>query len=422
MGVTNLSKDNSEILVQLYDSLVDVLDKGNELDKRILEQMDNYNKVEEQLSDLDKQFEDLKKNNSDNITSTGARDAGDIVRNILQKKNEKNELIHQDGILYSEYSAITDEISRIQKEIDELLEKSQVMENKKHNQGINVPALKMIVHIINPSASEFVKEPVSENSKISVSTYNIVNDIARTYSNYEEDSEFILNDHEKLIALYNQRNRTKEEDEAFLSKLPKFCKKDTAIINKEEPVLEESAKQTENIVEPKKIVTFANDNVPLNNEEVNQIILDTDRKTSLEEKNEPPKTDEVNEENKEINIDSLKLDEEKPNLDVVMESLTPKINTDNLSRNDLEDIIYINVPANPTKIANSSKQKQEVILNVWKKYYVKKTILKQSEKKQNVTNDNIVPLDSLFSVPNEKLQETKDEPITNIQSFLSNAA
>ena len=422
MGVTNLSKDNSEILVQLYDSLVDVLDKGNELDKRILEQMDNYNKVEEQLSDLDKQFEDLKKNNSDNITSTGARDAGDIVRNILQKKNEKNELIHQDGILYSEYSAITDEISRIQKEIDELLEKSQVMENKKHNQGINVPALKMIVHIINPSASEFVKEPVSENSKISVSTYNIVNDIARTYSNYEEDSEFILNDHEKLIALYNQRNRTKEEDEAFLSKLPKFCKKDTAIINKEEPVLEESAKQTENIIESKKTVTFANDNVPLNNEEVNQIILDTDRKASLDEKNEPPKTDEVNEENKKINIDSLKLDEEKPNLDVVMESLTPEKNSDNLSGSDLEDIIYINVPANPTKIANSSKQKQEVILNVWKKYYVKKTILKQSEKKQNVTNDNIVPLDSLFSVPNEKLQETKDEPITNIQSFLSNAA
>lgn len=422
MGVTNLSKDNSEILVQLYDSLVDVLDKGNELDKRILEQMDNYNKVEEQLSDLDKQFEDLKKNNSDNITSTGARDAGDIVRNILQKKNEKNELIHQDGILYSEYSAITDEISRIQKEIDELLEKSQVMENKKHNQGINVPALKMIVHIINPSASEFVKEPVSENSKISVSTYNIVNDIARTYSNYEEDSEFILNDHEKLIALYNQRNRTKEEDEAFLSKLPKFCKKDTVTINKEEPVLEESAKQTENIIEPKKTVTFANDNVPLNNEEVNQIILDTDKKASLDEKNEPPKTDEVNEENKKINIDSLKLDEEKPNLDVVMESLTPEKNSDNLSGSDLEDIIYINVPANPTKIANSSKQKQGVILNVWKKYYVKKTILKQSEKKQNVANDNIVPLDSLFSVTNEKLQETKDEPITNIQSFLSNAA
>ena len=71
----------------------------------------------------------------------------------------------------------------------------------------------------------------------------------------------------------------------------------------QEPALEESAKQTENIVEPKKTVTFANDNVPLKNEEVNQIILDTDRKASLEEKNEPQKTDEVNEENKEINID-----------------------------------------------------------------------------------------------------------------------
>lgn len=420
MGVTNLSKDDLEVMLQLYDSLVDVLQKENEIGKMISEQENNHDKTEKQFSNLDKQFEEL--NNSDNMTLAGVMECRDIIVKAIKGKDEFSELIHQSGILYSEYHTVTDERLKLRKEIDELLKKGQVMENKKHNQGINVSSLNMIVHIINPSASEFVKKSISENSKISVSTYNVVNDIARTYSNYEEESEVVLNNYEKLIALYNQRNRTKEEDEAFLSKLPKFCKKDTAIINKEEPVLEESAKQTENIVEPKKIVTFANDNVPLNNEEVNQIILDTDRKTSLEEKNEPPKTDEVNEENKEINIDSLKLDEEKPNLDVVMESLTPKINTDNLSRNDLEDIIYINVPANPTKIANSSKQKQEVILNVWKKYYVKKTILKQSEKKQNVTNDNIVPLDSLFSVPNEKLQETKDEPITNIQSFLSNAA
>lgn len=420
MGVTNLSKDDLEVMLQLYDSLVDVLQKENEIGKMISEQENNHDKTEKQFSNLDKQFEEL--NNSDNMTLAGVMECRDIIVKAIKGKDEFSELIHQSGILYSEYHTVTDERLKLRKEIDELLKKGQVMENKKHNQGINVSSLNMIVHIINPSASEFVKKSISENSKISVSTYNVVNDIARTYSNYEEESEVVLNNYEKLIALYNQRNRTKEEDEAFLSKLPKFCKKDTAIINKEEPALEESAKQTENIVEPKKIVTFANDNVPLNNEEVNQIILDTDRKASLEEKNEPQKTDEVNEENKEINIDSLKLDEEKPNLDVVMESLTPEKNSDNLSGSDLEDIIYINVPANPTKIANSSKQKQEVILNVWKKYYVKKTILKQSEKKQNVTNDNIVPLDSLFSVPNEKLQETKDEPITNIQSFLSNAA
>lgn len=420
MGVTNLSKDDLEVMLQLYDSLVDVLQKENEIGKMVSEQENNHDKTEKQFSNLDKQFEEL--NNSDNMTLAGVMECRDIIVKAIKGKDEFSELIHQSGILYSEYHTVTDERLKLRKEIDELLKKGQVMENKKHNQGINVSSLNMIVHIINPSASEFVKKSISENSKISVSTYNVVNDIARTYSNYEEESEVVLNNYEKLIALYNQRNRTKEEDEAFLSKLPKFCKKDTAIINKEEPVLEESAKQTENIIEPKKTVTFANDNVPLNNEEVNQIILDTDRKAGLEEKIEPPKTDEVNEENKKINIDSLKLDEEKPNLDVVMESLTPEKNSDNLSRNDLEDIIYINVPANPTKIANSSKQKQEVILNVWKKYYVKKTILKQSEKKQNVTNDNIVPLDSLFSVPNEKLQETKDEPITNIQSFLSNAA
>ena len=420
MGVTNLSKDDLEVMLQLYDSLVDVLQKENEIGKMISEQENNHDKTEKQFSNLDKQFEEL--NNSDNMTLAGVMECRDIIVKAIKGKDEFSELIHQSGILYSEYHTVTDERLKLRKEIDELLKKGQVMENKKHNQGINVSSLNMIVHIINPSASEFVKKSISENSKISVSTYNVVNDIARTYSNYEEESEVVLNNYEKLIALYNQRNRTKEEDEAFLSKLPKFCKKDTAIINKEEPVLEESAKQTENIVEPKKIVTFANDNVPLNNEEVNQIILDTDRKASLDEKNEPQKTDEVNEENKKINIDSLKLDEEKPNLDVVIESLTPEKNSDNLSGSDLEDIIYINVPANPTKIANSSKQKQEVILNVWKKYYVKKTILKQGEKKQNVTSDNIVPLDSLFSVQNDKLQETKDEPITNIQSFLSNAA
>ena len=39
MEVTKLSNDKSEILVQLYDSLEDVLEKGNELDKRILEQI-----------------------------------------------------------------------------------------------------------------------------------------------------------------------------------------------------------------------------------------------------------------------------------------------------------------------------------------------------------------------------------------------
>ena len=67
MEVTKLSSDKSEILVQLYDSLEDVLEKGNELDKKILEQMDAFNKVEKELSDLDKRFDNLKSNNVDNL-------------------------------------------------------------------------------------------------------------------------------------------------------------------------------------------------------------------------------------------------------------------------------------------------------------------------------------------------------------------
>ena len=230
MGVTNLSKDDLEVMLQLYDSLVDVLQKENEIGKMISEQENNHDKTEKQFSNLDKQFEEL--NNSDNMTLAGVMECRDIIVKAIKGKDEFSELIHQSGILYSEYHTVTDERLKLRKEIDELLKKGQVMENKKHNQGINVSSLNMIVHIINPSASEFVKESISENSKISVSTYNVVNDIARTYSNYEEESEVVLNDYEKLIALYNQRNRTKEEDEAFLSKLPKLCKKDTAIINK----------------------------------------------------------------------------------------------------------------------------------------------------------------------------------------------
>lgn len=408
MGVTNLSKDDLEVMLQLFDSLVDVLQKENEIGKMVSEQEDNHDKTEKQFSNLDKQFEEL--NNPDNMTLASVMECRDIIVKAIKGKDEFSELIRQSGILYSEYHTVTDERLKLRKEIDELLKKGQVIENKKCNQGINVSSLKMIVHIINPTASEFIKEPVSDNSKISVSTYNVVNDIARTYSNYEEESEVVLNNYEKLIALYNRRNRTKEEDEAFLNKLPKFCKKDADIISKEEPVLEENTNQTENIIEPSSIVTTVNDNVLPNNEGIDPIILDIDKKVDLEKNVEPSK---IGKDNEEINIDSLKLDEETPNLDVVIESLTHEKNND-----DLQDIVYVNVPANPTKIANSSKQKQEVILNVWKKYDIKKTIFKQSEKKKNVTTDNIVPLDAILS---DKNKDKKDN-ISDIQAFLSNAA
>ena len=126
MEVTKLSNDKSEILVQLYDSLEDVLEKGNELDKRILEQMDAFNKVEKELSDLDKRFDDLKSKNVDNLTTNGAKDAGDIVREIISKKKEKQDLLDTDQILYKEYMIITNEIKRIQGDIDNVLSEEEI--------------------------------------------------------------------------------------------------------------------------------------------------------------------------------------------------------------------------------------------------------------------------------------------------------
>ena len=139
MGVTNLSKDDLEVMLQLYDSLVDVLQKENEIGKMISEQENNHDKTEKQFSNLDKQFEEL--NNSDNMTLAGVMECRDIIVKAIKGKDEFSELIHQSGILYSEYHTVTDERLKLRKEIDELLKKGQVMENKKHNQGINVSSL-----------------------------------------------------------------------------------------------------------------------------------------------------------------------------------------------------------------------------------------------------------------------------------------
>ena len=167
MEVTKLSSDKSEILVQLYDSLEDVLEKGNELEKKILEQMDAFNKVEEELSNLDKKFDNLKSKNVDNLTTNGAKDAGDIVREIISKKKEKQDLLDVDQILYKEYMIITNEIKRIQGDIDNVLNEEEI-ETLNMSSGIRVNSLDTIVHIKHTNLSDIILEDVStENSEIS---------------------------------------------------------------------------------------------------------------------------------------------------------------------------------------------------------------------------------------------------------------
>ena len=247
MEVTKLSNDKSEILVQLYDSLEDVLEKGNELDKRILEQMDAFNKVEKELSDLDKRFDDLKSKNVDNLTTNGAKDAGDIVREIISKKKEKQDLLDTDQILYKEYMIITNEIKRIQGDIDNVLSEEEI-ETLSTNSGIKVASLDTIVHIKHTDLGYIALKPISiENSEISETTINIVKEISRRFKINEEEKIENNNPHEMLINLYNSRNRQKEENEEFLSRIPKFIEKNESDENLDEVKESESTTESNNI-------------------------------------------------------------------------------------------------------------------------------------------------------------------------------
>ena len=357
MEVTKLSSDKSEILVQLYDSLEDVLEKGNELDKKILEQMDAFNKVEKELSDLDKRFDNLKSNNVDNFTTNGAKDAGDIVREIISKKKEKQNLLDVDQVLYKEYMIITNEIKRIQGDIDNVLSEEEI-ETLSTNSGMKVDSLNSIVHIKHTDLGYIVMEPISiENSEISETTMNIVNEISRKFKLNEEETKESNNPHEMLINLYNSRNRLKEENEEFLNRVPKFIKKEdtqneksinknveqkeensnlTGVINKiDDYKLNEQTGKEEKI----DINAYDDDNVTMNQE--NQDIDSTD--TELEDVNDENQNivsintepEDVNDENQNvvsINDGGFEQQNEEskieqiPSLNLSTENITPTQN------------------------------------------------------------------------------------------------
>lgn len=367
MEVTKLSSDKSEILVQLYDSLEDVLEKGNELDKKILEQMDAFNKVEKELSDLDKRFDNLKSNNVDNFTTNGAKDAGDIVREIISKKKEKQNLLDVDQVLYKEYMIITNEIKRIQGDIDNVLSEEEI-ETLSTNSGMKVDSLNSIVHIKHTDLGYIVMEPISiENSEISETTMNIVNEISRKFKLNEEETKESNNPHEMLINLYNSRNRLKEENEEFLNRVPKFIKKEdtqneksinknveqkeensnlTGVINKiDDYKLNEQTGKEEKI----DINAYDDDNVTMNQE--NQDIDSTD--TELEDVNDENQNivsintepEDVNDENQ--NVVSIndggfeQQNEELVNLNVLNSNIVPDLNVENNKQNEESKIEQI---------------------------------------------------------------------------------
>ena len=286
MEVTKLSSDKSEILVQLYDSLEDVLEKGNELDKKILEQMDAFNRVEKELSDLDKRFDNLKSNNVDNLTTNGAKDAGDIVREIISKKKEKQNLLDVDQILYKEYMIITNEIKRIQSDIDNVLNEEEI-ETLSTNSEMKVDSLGSVVHIKHTDLSYIVLEPISiENSEISETTVNIVREISRKFKLNEEETKENNNPHEMLINLYNSRNRQKEENEEFLNRIPKFIEKNQSDENLNEVEESKSNEELNNVIDDI-------DSNKMLNDETNEINIDDgeDQNVVSIDKNEENKDD-----------------------------------------------------------------------------------------------------------------------------------
>lgn len=367
MEVTKLSSDKSEILVQLYDSLEDVLEKGNELDKRILEQMDAFNKVENELLDLDKRFDSLKSNNVDNLTTNGAKDAGDIVREIISKKKEKQNLLDTDQILYKEYMIITNEIKRIQCDIDNVLNEEEI-ETLSANTGLKVENLNTVVHIKHIDLGYITLEPISiENSEISETTLNIVNEISRKFKLNEEETKESNNPHEMLIDLYKSRNRQKEENQEFLNRIPKFIEKSDNLIeknndnnvddNKEDNQIDniineiDSNQMEENSDENEKIDIDSDNSLNEENENIVNIDMNTTKEDDdnqniininmdSEDSVDNSMVEPISNQNIESNADTLEQPNESTrNLNVINQNTVPSLNINNDVNSDENKIV-----------------------------------------------------------------------------------
>ena len=117
MGVTKLSNDTLEILLQLNDSKADILNKINEIEKQIKEHNEVYTKVTTQLSNLDKRYAELKNNDKKNLTTIGTEDEGEILREVMALKKEKEKLEECAMSLYDDYIYFTNERTKVEEEI-----------------------------------------------------------------------------------------------------------------------------------------------------------------------------------------------------------------------------------------------------------------------------------------------------------------
>ena len=241
MDITKLSDDELEVLIQLYDSKKGVLLRKKELEKKIIETLDKIKNIEKELLILKNEYQEGGENKKI-ISIDEVQKKHDILENIKPERKQKKDLIDICSVLLKEYGDIINEIEEIDKEIDKVSTIEEI-ETLSTNQGMKVETFNTVVHIQPTDLNDIILVFNSiENSIISETTINIVNEIIEKFKSNEEKVVENDNPYEMLKKLYNSNNMKKEENEEFLSRIPKFIEKDDTkeekIIGEEENVNE----------------------------------------------------------------------------------------------------------------------------------------------------------------------------------------
>ena len=362
MDITKLSDDELEVLIQLYDSKKGVLLRKKELEKKIIETLDKIKNIEKELLILKNEYQEGGENKKI-ISIDEVQKKHDILENIKPERKQKKDLIDICSVLLKEYGDIINEIEEIDKEIDKVSTMEEI-ETLSTNQGMKVETLNTVVHIQSTDLNDIILVFNSiENSIISKTTINIVNEIIEKFKSNEEKVVENDNPYEMLKKLYNSNNMKKEENEEFLSRIPKFIEKDDTkeekIIGGEENVNElkdnvSKIDTKENQIE----VINANDNEDainkgknsedLNNESQNIVNINTDveeiNNNSEELTEDDSKVNLQVDSNREQNVGTIdeNLDQttkEPINLNVLTENVITDLNTQDNENKDENKIV-----------------------------------------------------------------------------------
>lgn len=384
MDITKLSDDELEVLIQLYDSKKGVLLRKKELEKKIIETLDKIKNIEKELLILKNEYQEGGENKKI-ISIDEVQKKHDILENIKPERKQKKDLIDICSVLLKEYGDIINEIEEIDKEIDKASTMEEI-ETLSTNQGMKVETLNTVVHIQPTDLNDIILVFNSiENSIISETTINIVNEIIEKFKSNEEKVVENDNPYEMLKKLYNSNNMKKEENEEFLSRIPKFIEKDDTkeekIIGEEENINElkdnvSKIDTKENQIE----VINANDNEDainkgensedLNDESQNIVNINTD----VEEINN--NSEELTEDDSKVNLqvdsnieqnvgtidENLDQTTKEPiNLNVLTENVITDLNTQDNENKDENKIVGIpSLDLSTSNLIKTSNTESEV--------------------------------------------------------------